>query len=109
MFIPRKLAHNNKDREIPILTDQQKSIIQTRKLLLGQRSDLTECCSEADLHGLFKAEMIIAGQDHNALFRAHYARVRLNDLLQSESPPASRQKLMKELGLSSKYQLERML
>jgi hypothetical protein len=109
LFIPRGVAHNGKDREIPILSEHQRRIIQDRKAVLGKQTGLVQCCSEADLHGLFKAEMIIAGQSHNALFRAHYARVRFNDLLQSEPPPASRQKLMKELGLASKYQLERML
>ena len=109
LFIPRGVAHNGKDREIPILSEQQRQVIQDRKALLGKDIGLIQCCSEADLHGLFKAEIIIAGQNHNTLFRAHYARFRLNTLLLSSSPISSMQKLLKEMGLSSKYQLERML
>ncbi len=106
LFIDRSIAHNRKDRAIPLLTAEQVAAIEIRRSLLTDKNRLIELCPEGDLRALFKADLLIQKLDPNGNFRAHYAKTRWQSLLQTSPESEAWKTLQAEMGMSSKYPLE---
>lgn len=103
LLIDRALAHNNKDRIIPITSASQERVITERKSLINGKASLIQICPENDLKALLKSEHIICGTNSNTHYQNTYAKMRHETLLQGMSSDEATQKVQLEMGYATKY------
>lgn len=110
LFIQRDIAHNKKDRQIPILSEAQKHCLSERKMLIQDRQGLVfGDFSENLIKKLYQAECIHCRVDPNTEFRSFYAKQRLKQLKSQLGEAASLAALCQEMGFNAPHKLERLL
>jgi len=101
LWLDRKVACNNKDRCVPILTPEQNKVLEERYALLGEYQTLMQLLPEASINGLYKAELQLAGVPHRDQLRFHYARYRFKVLLHRMSSRRAINTIQQEMGYSN--------
>jgi len=107
LIVYRDIAHNNRDRVIPIVTESQKHAIVERRQLLHDKSSLLDLASFKTICELYNAELRIARLSFSTALRKYYALNRLVVLANKVTKEAAYQKLQNELGFASIYSLKR--
>ena len=100
----RDTASNNKDRHIPIITDQQKACIQNRIKTLsiyGATHSLTELLSFEQLCALYQIDFILGKIENAHALRQYYASSRFKMLKEKLSEKEALKIVQAEMGLSS--------
>jgi hypothetical protein len=107
LIIYRDIAHNNKDRVIPVVTDDQKQAIMERRHLLNDKNSLLDLNSFKIICELYNAELNIAKLSFNTAFRKYYALRRMVSLIKHHAKEVAYRKLQQELGFASIYSLKK--
>lgn len=105
LLIERTIAHNKKDRTIPIITNSQNSTLNERKIITKTSQLLKQQESYSLINQLYTAECHDAGIDPKTPFRRHYAQARLNILKKTQDKQSALLVLCKEMGFSTPRKL----
>ncbi len=105
LLIQRTIAHNKKDRTIPIVTNGQKSTLSERKILTQTSQLLKQQDTSLLINHLYAAECHDAGIDPKTPFRRHYAQTRLNILKNTRDKQSALLVLCEEMGFSAPRKL----
>ena len=110
LLITRNIAHNNKDREIPITSHHQRDCLNRRISLNKNKSQLSLAdFAEPLIKNLYQSECIYCRIDPKTEFRSIYARHRINRLSQEMDSKKASAMLCKEMGFSTPRKLSRLL
>jgi hypothetical protein len=108
--IYRDIAYNHYDRIIPIVTEQQCSILIERKQIFDKynaQGSLLQITSFAKLSTLYRSELAVLNIEGHSHFRMIYAKDRFEILKKSITKKKAIKILQKELGLTSDRLLKR--
>lgn len=105
LLIGRTIAHNKKDRTIPVITNSQKSTLSERKIITKTSQLLKKQESHSLINRLYTVECFDAGIDPKTPFRRHYAQARLNALEKTQDKQSALLVLCKEMGFSAPRKL----
>lgn len=99
--ISKSVAHNHRDRVIPIVNQSQKILIDEFKGFVGNKFSLENMASKTTLLGIYNHELLWQGVASNANFRATYARERYQYLINEKIVcQVIIKQLSQELGLT---------
>ncbi len=104
LFIPKAIAHNNKDRFIAIKNAVQETIISNLLNEIGAKLSLADKFDKDVLLGLFNAEISLLQLSPKTPFRAIYARNTYQSLLNQEKLPQKKaiEVIAEEMGMSKR-------
>jgi hypothetical protein len=105
LLIERSIAHNHKDRTVPILTEDQTCALTERELLIRDRGLAKWEISVPLINNLYIAECFHADISPKTPFRRIYAHERLKTLTNEQCEKVALLTLSKEMGLSETRKL----
>lgn len=105
LLIGRTIAHNKKDRMIPIITKTQVCALSERENLTQTSHLLKQQDTSPLINNLYTAECFDAGINPKTPFRQHYAQARLKVLEQTQDEQSARRTLCSEMGFSAPRKL----
>lgn len=97
LMIMRNIAHNKRDRNIPILNGEQEMLINERRLLSNKK--LTELMPIKMVNHLVKFELTFLGFNESKDLRAIYAKKRFSEISARIGEQQAIKTLMIEIGI----------
>ncbi len=101
--IDRLVAHNHKDRQIPITQAAQRDCLLARQQLPSQFPSMVHPRAFPILNQLYQSECRLADIDPKTAFRQRYALTRFDALIQENSEGQALQVLCQEMGCCDRY------
>jgi hypothetical protein len=99
--ISKSVAHNQRDRVIPIIKEEQKALIVEFQQFVSEKLSLENLASKTTLLAIYHSELLFNAVASNTLFRAAYAEDRYQYLVNQQlSKPSVLKQLSQELGLT---------
>lgn len=98
--ISKSIAHNHRDRVIPIIKEEQKVLIVEFQKFVGEKLSLENLASKTNLLAIYHGELLFNHVASNTLFRAAYAKERYQGLVSQRLLKSFALKMLsQELGL----------
>ena len=109
LSIPRTIAHNRKDRFVPIISEIQCDLIQMGKNVYQDYPSLSNLDGLSVLRHLYIAECQLANISPSTPFHAAYARYRYDALKRTQDNKRALGKICEEMGYQSPSKIEKFL
>ena len=97
LMVMRSIAHNKRDRNIPILNAEQETVINERRILSDKK--ITEIMPIKMVNHLIKFELMFLGFNESKDLRAIYAKKRFSEVSANIGEQQAIKKLMIEIGI----------
>lgn len=111
--ISRDIAHNNRDRSIPVISAIQKNIVAERKKLFKNKKSFLDTLTYQKIANCYEAILVFGDHNPKSPYQHLYIKTRLASLKKADGNKHIDDQaialLSRELGISSHYQIRRII